>query len=98
MIKFNKFNVTNGTEKARVFYSLDNRADGRKCVTLYSKDYGHSLGRVFEGSAGAYQNDTDLMTDYFDKGRVVLFENDQNYAAARSRAEAVEAERARKYA
>lgn len=49
MIKFNKHNVTD-TEtkiKARVLYSLDNRIDGRKCVTIYAKDYDRSLGKIF---------------------------------------------------
>lgn len=90
MVKFQKFCVTNGTEKARVFYSLDNRTDGRKCVTLYAKDYGHALGRVVD--ADSYRNDTDLMTDYFDKGKVVLFEDHPLYAAARARAEQIERE------
>ena len=88
MIKFNKHNVTN-TEtgaKARVHYSVDNRIDGRKAVTIYHKDYSRALGDVFAGSDG-YKNDTDLMSDYFDKGRVVLFEDHPLYAAARQRAE-----------
>ena len=85
MIKFNKHNVTD-TEtkiKARVLYSLDNRVDGRKCVTIYAKDYDRSLGKIFN----EYENDTDTMTDYFDAGRVVLFEDHILYAKARERAE-----------
>lgn len=85
MIKFNKHNVTD-TEtkiKARVLYSLDNRIDGRKCVTIYAKDYDRSLGKIFN----EYENDTDTMTDYFDEGRVVLFEDHILYAKARERAE-----------
>lgn len=89
MVKFNKFNVTNGTTKARVHYALDNRVDGRKCVTLYAKDYTDALGVVL---AGAYVNDSDMMTDYFDKGRAVLFENHPLYQAARERAESLKAE------
>lgn len=85
MIKFNKFNVTNGTAKARVHYSLDNRVDGRKCVTIYAKDYSNDLDQIFSGDE--YKNDSDLMTDYFDKGRVVLFENHPIYAQARARVE-----------
>lgn len=85
-IKFNKHHVTNGATKARVHYALDNRADGRKCVTLYAKDYGHALGSLFSDN---YKNDTDFQTDYFDKGRVVLFEDHPEYAAARVRAEQV---------
>jgi hypothetical protein len=90
-VKFNKFHVTNGTVKARVHYSLDNRADGRPCVTIYARDYGHALGQVIED--GHYQNDTDTQTDYFDKGRVVLFEAHALYAAARARAEQLKTER-----
>jgi hypothetical protein len=84
MIKFQKYYVTNGDAKARVFYSLDNRIDGRRCVTLYAKDYDRSLGKIF---ADDYKNDTDSMTDYFDQGRVVLFETSPYYPAARARAE-----------
>lgn len=94
-IKFNKFQITDGTIKARVWYSLDNRTDKRACVTIYARDYGHALGLLF---ATGYKNDTDMMTDYFDKGRVVLFADDAHYAEARARAESNEAERAAKYA
>jgi hypothetical protein len=90
-IKFNKHNVSNGTEKARVFYSLDNRVDGRKCVTIYAKDYAGTLGRIL---ADAYQNDSDSMTDYFDQGKANLFEDHPLYAEARARAEADRAARA----
>jgi len=93
-VKFQKYYVTDGQVKARVFYTLDNRGDGRKCVTLYAKDYGHDLGRIFAG--GEYENRTDTMTDYFDHGTVRLFEDHPLYAAARARAEAIEAERAAK--
>ena len=82
MIKFNKHHVTNGTEKARVFYSKTTRTDGREAVTLYAKDYGGALGRIF---ASEYQNDTDSMTDYFDQGRVVLFADHPLYAQALER-------------
>lgn len=84
MIKFQKFYVTDGTAKARVHYSIDNRTDGRKCVTIYAKDYGHALGSMF---ADEYENRTDTQSDYFDKGTVRLFETSQHYAAARARAE-----------
>ena len=83
-IKFNKFHVTNGTAKARVWYNLDNRIDGRKCVTIYAKDYTRTLGLVLDG----YQNETDYHTDYFDKGKVVLFEDHPLYSVARAAVEA----------
>ena len=92
-IKFNKFNVTNGTDKARVYYSLDNRYDGRKAVNISDKDYGHALGRVFAEANVSYRNETDSMTDYFDKGRVTIFEDNPLYAQARAHVEALEAAR-----
>lgn len=87
MIKFNKFNVTDTStkKKARVFYSIDNRVDERKCVTIYAKDYDRKLGEIISDS---YENETDSMTDYFDQGKVVLFEDHKLYAVARERAEA----------
>lgn len=88
--KFQRHYVTNGTLKARVWYSLDNRTDGRRCVTLYAKDYSGALGQIL---ADEYKNDTDLCTDLFDKGRAVLFADHPLYAAARARAEAIQAER-----
>jgi hypothetical protein len=89
-VKFNKFNVTNGIAKARVHYSLDNRIDGQPCVTIYAKDYdaGDTLARIIPT---AYVNSTDSQQDYFEKGRVVLFQNHPLYTAARARAEAVRA-------
>jgi hypothetical protein len=83
MIKFNRYHVTNGTTKARVSYSLDNRIDGRKCVTLYAKDYSGALAKVL---SDVYRDDTDMQTDYFEKGKAVLFENHPLYAVARARA------------
>lgn len=84
-VRFNRFHVAKGKTKARVWYSLDNRVDGRRCVTLYAKDYGRGLGQIF---ADEYQNDTDTQTDYFDTGRVVLFQGHPLYYSARQRAEA----------
>jgi len=87
MIKFNRYYVTNGTTKARVSYSLDNHVNGLRCVTLYAKDYSDALGVIFRD---IYVNETDFQTDYFDKGRVRMFEDHPCYAAARARAEAIE--------
>jgi hypothetical protein len=84
MIKFNKYHVTNGQTKARVSYSIGNRLDGRACVTLYARDYGRTLGYLFQED---YKNDTDMMTDYFDKGHVTLFENHPLYQKALARAQ-----------
>jgi hypothetical protein len=87
-IKFKKHYVTNGTIKARIRYSLDNRIDGRKCVTLYAKDWDTDWSMAFGCAfSDTYKNDTDSMTDYFDQGRVCLFEDHPLYAIAREAAE-----------
>lgn len=84
MVKFQKFYVTDGTTKARVSYHLDNRGDKLKCVTMYAQDYTRELSTIFEDN---YVNNSDSQTDYFEKGRVVLFETHPEYQKARARAE-----------
>jgi hypothetical protein len=94
MIKFNKYNVTNGETKAKVSYSINEILDGRKCVTLYAKDYDRSLGKIFKDE---YVNDTDSMTDYFDKGRVRIFESSKLYSEALKRASSIQEKLNSKY-
>ena len=82
-VKFNKHHIAYKGVKARVWYSLDNRHDHKKCVTLYAKDYSHALRSIFNE---AYENKTDTNSDYFDMGTVRLFEGHPLYVAARLRA------------
>lgn len=91
-IKFQKHAVVSGSTKARIFYSLDNRCDGRPCVTLYAKDFdsGRALGLMFPDD---YVNRTDSQSDYFDKGQANLFEGSPHYSAARARAEEIRSRR-----
>lgn len=91
-VRFNRFHVAQGAVKVRVWYSLDNNVNGRKVVTLYAKDYDRKLGVIFQG--GEYENNTDSMTDYFEKGLVRLFEDHPLYVAARARAEQIRDKRA----
>jgi len=83
-IRLMKHYATNGTDKARVHYSHSVLTNGRECVTIYSKDYSNALANVFGGNG--YENDTDIMTDYFDKGRVRIYPDHPLYAAAVARA------------
>ena len=78
MIKFNKYNVTNGALKARIWYTTN--ADGSIC--LHEKDYSSTLGKLF---ADEVRNDTDMMSDYFKKDRVIIRVNHPLFAAARER-------------
>lgn len=83
-VKFMKHYIQNATtgKKCRVWYSLDNRVDGRKCVTIYAKGYLDEMAGIIP-----FENNSDLMTDYFEKDRAVIFEGNELYAAARARAE-----------
>lgn len=84
MIKFNKFNVVN-TEtkiKARVWYSINGRVDGRDCVTIYEKDFKRELHRLFKAAI----NESEFVIDYFEESRVVLFTDHPLYAQALERA------------
>ncbi len=86
--RFMQHNVTNGADKVKVTYSMDNRIDARKCVTLYAEDYGSPLFRLFKGVEDlTVENHSDSMTDYFDKDHATIFEGHPLYTAARERAE-----------
>lgn len=95
MIKFNKHNVTQGNLKARVRYSIASRVDERAAVSIYAKDHLHDLAKIF---GAAYENESDPMTDYFEKGQVTLFEDHPLYAAAKARAEQNAIEDAQRWA
>ena len=82
-IKFNIHNITDGKTTVRVFYSLDNNRNAKPEVTIFAKDYGMQLAKIFDN----VQNDTDIMTDYFDKDTIRLHEGDVGYAEARIAAE-----------
>ena len=83
-ITFNKHNVTNGKIKARVFYSINGRTDGRNCVTIYSKILSQSNFKEIFANA---TNNTDITTDYFETSKIDLFETSPFYAAALKRAQ-----------
>lgn len=89
-IKFNLHNVTDGTHKARVWYSAYARqSDGVRVVVLYAKDFdgGDALHAMF---SGLYKNETELQSDYFDKGSVTIPEGHALYAAALAARETAE--------
>ncbi len=91
-VRFLKYCVKKGNLSARVHYSAQ-VGDGERwktMVTVYAKDYSSDLAEIF---AGDYTNNTDTMTDYFDKGSVQILENHPLYPEALKRAQANEASR-----
>jgi len=83
-MKFKKHYIENNGKRCRVHYSLDNRVDGRKCVTIYGKTCLDYMSGIIE-----FKNNSDLMTDYFENDRAVLFEDHPHYKQARAVAEDV---------
>ena len=83
-IRFMKHYVTDGALKARVHYSASAVLSGARCVTLYAKSFedGRLLARILPAG---YENHTDMMTDYFEKGLSRILEGDALYPAALSR-------------
>lgn len=84
-IKFQKHYVTNGAIKARVHYSAFRMTTtGQDCVTLYAKSYedGNALCDIMPNE---YENNTDIHTDYSEKGRVRILSTSPLYAAALAR-------------
>ncbi len=81
-IKFNKYNVTDGTTKARCSYTIDGRWDGRKVVTIYAKDFGRTMTAIFENA----RNDSDTQQDVFRTDTMDIFEGDPMFPAARAAA------------
>lgn len=95
MIKFMAHYVTDGTVKAKVHYNAGQRLNGTNYVTIYAKDYGRDLGKIFEAE---YKNDTDIMTDYFERGHVTLEETHPLYADCVARAKINAEKSAERYA
>lgn len=83
-IRLHKFYATDGTTKARVHYSFcpgNHMVDGRTCVTIYAKDYSGDLFKIF---GDRVQDSTDIQSDYHEKGRVRIYENDPLFAQAKA--------------
>ena len=72
-------------KKCRVYYCLDNHASGKKCVIMHAKGYADFLDEVFD----RVENNTDTMTDYFEKDRVIIFEGDEGYEEIRLQVEKI---------
>jgi len=80
-IKFKKHYVTNGMEKARVWYSAGVLNNGKMAVTLYAKSYedGNKLQNILPET---FEDDSDIRSDYMEKGRARIYEGSPLYTAA----------------
>ena len=69
MLKLMKHYVTDGKNKARVWYSRSSLINGKDCVTLYAKGYMENLSTMFPDTI----NDSDMQTDYMEKDKVRIY-------------------------
>ena len=91
-IRFLAHCVKKGSLKVRCRYSMGEvwsiDSQGKRitveAVTIYAKDYEHDMAEIFSGFL--YENNTDTMTDYFEKGRVCLKKGHPLYQSALKRA------------
>ena len=83
MIKFQKHYVTDGTTKVKVRYWINERSE-KPSVEIYAKEYGYELDSLFGDLSF---NNTDTMTDYFEKSHVKIHEGHPLYDQAKARAE-----------
>lgn len=80
MIQFRKFfvkNTENG-QKARVWYYKSETKEGKGIVCVNAKDYGYDLSKVLDFAV----NNTDSMTDYFERSHARIEEGNALYADA----------------
>lgn len=78
---YNGMRVNGEKKLIRVFYSLDNNAEGREEVSISARDYENLPGDVF-----AVSNDTDYYTDYFDSDRATVTPSHPLYKFVRAAA------------
>lgn len=89
---YNGLRVNGEKKLIRVFYSLDNNAEGREEVSISARDYENLPGDVF-----AVSNDTDYCTDYFDSDRATVTPSHPLYKFVRAAALKSEIRSAEKY-
>jgi hypothetical protein len=56
-------------------------------VTIYSNDYTRKAFKEIFADVAEARNESDMMTDYFEKSHAEIFEDNPYYALAREKAE-----------
>lgn len=80
---YNGIKINGENKLIRCFYSLDNSTrESGPCVSIMARDYSGQL----PGDLFAVENDTDIMTDYFDTDSATLTPAHPLYAYARAAA------------
>ena len=98
-IRFLKHKVTFGSKaegnliEVKCYYWHFTHVDGKHGVHICAKEYGRELSKIFSG----VRNETDTMTDYFEKDTLAIYPGQQYYEEVKQMADMIAAERAAKY-
>jgi hypothetical protein len=80
-MKFMKYYVESDEGKrVKCDYSYGKTPDGRVCITIHAREYGAQLRFL-----PSCENNSDTMTDYFEKDRVRVYDNSPIYAEVKAR-------------
>lgn len=75
-VKFGLYKITKGTQSVKVWYTIED-----DYVRINESDYDRLIGSFFPEET--YINNSDSMTDYFEKSSVILRPESKNYAEIR---------------
>ena len=67
----------NGGKLQRAWYSVGNNRDRSNTITIYKGDYERFSSEVHESFK--VENNTEIMTDYFEKDRIRVLEDHELY-------------------
>jgi hypothetical protein len=80
-IRFLQHFVTNGVDKVKVYYyGSVNKKNELVQIEVYAKEYSGDLTKIFPNVI----NDTDIMTDYFEKDRVKFDSSSKHWKACKA--------------
>jgi preprotein translocase subunit SecA len=75
-VKFGLYKISKGSESVKVWYTIED-----DYVRINESDYDRLIGSFFPQET--YINNSDSMTDYFEKSSVILRPESKNYAEIR---------------
>ncbi|MGI9027519.1 MAG: hypothetical protein ACR2FM_01585 [Candidatus Saccharimonadales bacterium] len=75
-MKFKKYNISNNGFKAKVHYSKGvSVRTGTDMIVAYERGYTKDWAKIFD----KWEDESDVMTDYFDTRKVRFYEGSKQY-------------------
>lgn len=86
-VRFLQYSVTNGVDKVKVRYLASYDNNEIIYITIYADSYAGDLTKIFPNVI----NNTDIMTDYFERDRVVIKKDSEHWKACKAAYDKVQA-------